>query len=337
MSPGLYFQNLSGRSQSLPEPGLLLLVGDVQHHLDDDRAAVDDAHLERVDLAVAPGPRPLRHQLVHPCDQHVLVVRTVEHPDLAGLRQRVADPPEERVRLLLRGGRLEGRVADPLRVHRTHDMAHDPALAGGVHALHHQQDRAVAAGAGLGVEPLLQVVELLVGRGHQLRRLGLAAGEPRCRPRVQGGQHEPLPRPQRHREGGVRGRVGDLGRPRLTRRRLVLPARRPLPPVPLPPAPLPPVPLPPVPLPPAPLAPLDPALVFFPLFAMGVIVALALPARDPFAGLARQRGQPGHRPEVLLAVATAHQVGCEQVPERRAAGEHRHVPVIQAVGEHDQP
>lgn len=73
-------------------------------------------------------------------------MRAVEHPDVAGRRERLVDPPEVVVRAFLLGGLAEAGVADTHRAARSDHMLDDAALARGVHALQHQQHRpAVAA------------------------------------------------------------------------------------------------------------------------------------------------------------------------------------------------
>src|SRR4051812_41602383 len=66
----------------------------------------------------------------------------------------------------------------------------------------------------------------------------------------------------------------------------------------------------------------------------GAFPALPLPlATLGQAGtLARQRDQAGRRPAVLLAVPPGEHLVAEQPVERLAAGEHRQVAVVEAVG-----
>ncbi len=71
-------------------------------------------------------------------------------------------------------------------------VPHDPALAGGIHALQDQQDGFRAAEPGLGEEPFLQCGEL--GRSSEQRlAVGLAAGVARGASRVQASSSKPVP------------------------------------------------------------------------------------------------------------------------------------------------
>ena len=70
------------------------------------------------------------------------------------------------MRLLLVRRRLEAGDPHALRVDQADGVAQHAALAGGVHALEHQQHAALGAGGPLGPEPLLQVGEL-GGHGGQ--------------------------------------------------------------------------------------------------------------------------------------------------------------------------
>ena len=83
-----------GAVDAILEPGPLLVARDVQEHLDDGRALVDQHLLELLDVGVALAPHRLRRQFLHPHHQHVLVVAAVEHPDLAPLGSPAVDPPQ---------------------------------------------------------------------------------------------------------------------------------------------------------------------------------------------------------------------------------------------------
>ena len=134
---------------------------------------------ECVDLVVACAPHLGRHQVVDPHDQHVLVVRAVEHPDVAGGRQRGADPPQIVMCALLLGGHAEAGVPDALRIGLTDNVFDDSALSGGVHALQHQQHRAVVALLAVGVQHFLQLGVPLVALLLQRDGTVLVAGESR--------------------------------------------------------------------------------------------------------------------------------------------------------------
>ena len=102
---------------------------------------------------------------MHPHDQHVLVVRAVEDADEALARRSAIDAPKEIVGKLFDAGLLERRHLAALRIEALHHVADRAVLAGRVHALQHQQQRAAA----FGVKPVAEVVEL----GDVLIELGL--------------------------------------------------------------------------------------------------------------------------------------------------------------------
>ena len=110
-------------------------------------------------------------------DEEVLVVGTVEHPDVAGPGQSGADAPQEVVGpLLLRGG-LERGQRDALGVDQPDHVAHDAAFPGRVQALEDQQHRVGGTTLGGGEETFLEVgEELTAGGGRGLR--GLASRIP---------------------------------------------------------------------------------------------------------------------------------------------------------------
>jgi hypothetical protein len=131
--------------------------------------------LEFVDLPVPLAPDLLRHELVHPHHQHVLVVRPVEDPDHAERRDRPVDPPQEVVGPLLRAGNLEGGDGAPGGIQSAHDVADHPVLPARVDGLEHDQHGARA----VGVEPVLEIgeaLEVLLQAGMGLRLVPEGAG-----------------------------------------------------------------------------------------------------------------------------------------------------------------
>ena len=68
------------------QPLELLVLGDVEHQLDDTHAVVRQVALEVVDHPVAGPPHRLRNEGVYPHNQHVLVVGPVEDGDLSTKR-----------------------------------------------------------------------------------------------------------------------------------------------------------------------------------------------------------------------------------------------------------
>ena len=160
---------------------------------------------------------------------------------------------------------------------------------------------------GLGEEPLLQVADCADAGCQSLLAVGLVAVEARRRPGVDVGEVEAATHPQRLRKGLRLNRFGCGGWDRL---QVLCRAAR--------------------------------AAFGLPrllrLLRHDGIVASALPVRDFPDTLAGQRGEPGDRPEVLLAVAAVQHLLAEQLG-RRARRRRRtgHLAVVEPVGEHDQP
>jgi len=127
----------------------LLLLGQVQEDLDDGEPVVDQIALPVVDLPVATAPDVLaggvvarrRQSLpsqglgVDPDDEHLLVVRPVEDPDLAPGGQGTGVAPQVVVAELRRRRDLETADAHTLRVHPAHDVPDRPVLAACVQRL----------------------------------------------------------------------------------------------------------------------------------------------------------------------------------------------------------
>src|SRR5699024_3972481 len=118
-------------------------------------------------------------------DEDILIVGAVEDADEPRRRQLLADAPQEVVLQLLRGRLLEGGDAHPLRVDLADHMAHDAALAGGVHALQHQQHAAPVTTTTSGEEPLLQLRQLLAAALQGLLSSLLPAPETRSGRRIE--------------------------------------------------------------------------------------------------------------------------------------------------------
>ncbi len=147
---------LVGVLEPLDESVALLLIRDVQADLDDLRARAGDLLLEAVDQVVAALDHVERSPVVDPHDQHVFVMRAVEDADEACFGQSSADPPEEAVPLLLGSGLLEGSDLDRLRVQVADHVCDRAVFPTRVHALKHDQQRALV----LGVELILELEQL---------------------------------------------------------------------------------------------------------------------------------------------------------------------------------
>jgi hypothetical protein len=86
----------------------LLVLGVVEEELENGRGVLErEQLLEVIDQLVARRPDRLWRQLVHACDEHVLVMRAVEDRDLALGRRMRRHAPEKVVRQLVRGRPLE--------------------------------------------------------------------------------------------------------------------------------------------------------------------------------------------------------------------------------------
>ena len=103
--------------QAADEAAQLLLLVDVQEELDDPRSVVLEELLELVDRLVPVLELLGRSELVPALDQDGLKIRTVENHDFAAARHDRMDAPEEVVRLLEAGRRLERLDAASLRIH----------------------------------------------------------------------------------------------------------------------------------------------------------------------------------------------------------------------------
>ena len=153
--------------EALPEARELLFLRDVQEELEDARVVLGEALLESVDALVAARPDLLRHQVMHPHDQHVLVVGAVEDRDLAARRRAPVHAPQEVVRGLLRRGLPEWDHPASLRIHRGEDVVDRPVLAAGVHRLEAHEEGM----APLGVEQVLKRAQPLLAALDLLERL----------------------------------------------------------------------------------------------------------------------------------------------------------------------
>src|SRR5260221_869057 len=117
----------------------LLLAGDMEEELDDEGAALREQLLEMIDVRVALFPDVARHELMHACDQHVLVVRAIEDPYNAERGRPNVDAPEKVVALLFGGWHFEAGDFAAHRVDPCHDVLDGAVLARGIHTLQHYQ------------------------------------------------------------------------------------------------------------------------------------------------------------------------------------------------------
>src|SRR5437763_2501623 len=81
----------------------------------------------------------VKHLRVHADDQHLLVVRAIEDPNLAAGRKLATAAPEEVVIELLLGWAVQAVHPHALRVHAAHHVADGPVLARCVQSLKDDQ------------------------------------------------------------------------------------------------------------------------------------------------------------------------------------------------------
>src|SRR4051812_2923685 len=188
--PPLELPALGRIVEALAQPLGLLLARDVQEQLDDARAGVVQQRLEVVDVPVAPAPHRLVDEVVDARDEHVLVVRAVEDPDVAVARRGGVDAPEEVVRELVGRRLLERRDAHALRVRAGEHMLDGAVLPARVHRLQDDEERLARLGVEAVLEPhqlLRQLVErlfrrlLVAGRAVRVARIAVIEGERRPR------------------------------------------------------------------------------------------------------------------------------------------------------------
>src|SRR5829696_3428655 len=170
---------LGGVVEASEQAILLLGTRDVEEALDHDGASIEEVLLPRVDLVIARAPDRLLHQVAHPDDQDVLVMRTIKDADDARRWQLALDSPEKGVFLLLLRRRPESFDLYTLRIDHPDRVPDHPALAGGVHPLQDHQDvLRVCFGDPAGrVEPLLQVAQFGSECLRQCRCVDFGAGE----------------------------------------------------------------------------------------------------------------------------------------------------------------
>ena len=207
------FPVLVGALQPFHQALVLLVRVDVQHHLDQVDVLRGKLVFELDDLVEAPLDFVERGQLLDLLHQHGLVVRPVPHGDAAGLGHADPRPVQEVVLVFLLGRPPEGKHFHALRVDALENVAHHAALAGGVHALQHDDDprRVPVPAARRGVHPLLQVGDLLVVVVELLGGDGLALAVVRqARGGVGVDMRKPPPLPDFQRVRVIEGEVAVL-------------------------------------------------------------------------------------------------------------------------------
>src|SRR5262245_43814512 len=131
------------------KPFFLLLLGDMEQELTNDNAITRKISLEVPDVLEALLPNVLRHQLrrqllpleklpMHPYNERLLVVATVEDADATAFRQMSKATPKIIMVQLLGAWRLEGKYLTTLRVDSRHNVLDRAVFPRGVHRLKDQ-------------------------------------------------------------------------------------------------------------------------------------------------------------------------------------------------------
>ena len=142
--------------QALLQALALLVLADVQHELDDDRARFAEHALEVIDLGIALGLLLGRDPFVDHGHQHILVLAAVEDHDFARAGHLLVNAPQIVVRFFRVGGCFPAHGAHAQRRHLAKHAAQCAVLAGGIHAL--QDDQQLEAA--VCVEHVLNSIQL---------------------------------------------------------------------------------------------------------------------------------------------------------------------------------
>ena len=180
---------LLGNLDALGQAFGLLLLGDVEHELQDPGAIVGEHLLEGVDLVIALLDHVSGRIAPHLHHQHVLVVRAVEDADVAPRRAHLVHAPEIVLGEFVGVWRLERCHLHADRAAMVEHRAHRAVLAGAVDALQDDEKRPLA----LGKQPVLQRVDG-GGIAHRVGLGGLLVGKAVRSPRVAVRQLEGLSR-----------------------------------------------------------------------------------------------------------------------------------------------
>src|ERR1039457_1411674 len=154
---------------ALEESLALFFLRKVEKYFDDPRSVAIQVALQVHDGAIALLPdgfrvaqlfrKPLAEEnlRMHPHNQHLFVIGTIEDADLPAFRKPAGGAPENIVFQLSGAGLFETENLAALRIDPAHDVPNGAVLAGGVHPLKDQEQR-IAAGR---VVKLLQGTQLL--------------------------------------------------------------------------------------------------------------------------------------------------------------------------------
>jgi hypothetical protein len=98
------------------ESSELLFRTNVEIELNNVCAGLNEQPFELANAIIALWPDRLRHDIVHPCDDYILVVGAVENHNLALSRRMIVGAPKEVVGELFICGLFEAGYIDPLRM-----------------------------------------------------------------------------------------------------------------------------------------------------------------------------------------------------------------------------
>ena len=161
--------------QAILQALALLVLADVQHELQDERAVLAEHALKVVQLRIALLLHLRADAAIHHRHQHVFVMAAVEDDDFAIARHLRVNAPQVVVRQLDAGGPLPRHHAHTQRAGVSEHATHRAVLARGVHALQHDQELEALVAK----EHVLQLVDFVCQCSHTGFVFGLFAARKR--------------------------------------------------------------------------------------------------------------------------------------------------------------
>src|ERR1700758_102635 len=138
---------------------LLLFLADMQKEFQNLDLILGKVSFKPIDLAISSFPNFLGNEFVHPHDQNIFVLRTIEDADRAFFRYCLVNTPKEVVGQLFAIWYLKRGHRTALRTDTGHHVANGSVFASSIHALQNDQKCAFF----FGVEQILQIIEALEG------------------------------------------------------------------------------------------------------------------------------------------------------------------------------
>src|ERR1700676_5044974 len=120
---------------------LLLLLADMQKEFQNLDLILRKVSFKPIDLAISSLPNFLGNEFVHPNNQNIFVLRTIEDADHAFFGHSLVNTPKEVVGQLFAIRYLKGDHRTSLRTDTRHHMADGSVLAGSIHPLQNNQKR----------------------------------------------------------------------------------------------------------------------------------------------------------------------------------------------------